>query len=91
MEVEINGKVKTLLDALRESQMALWETRDRLDIAQIWSGLDYNDLIMALHLGFSERAFYESMQLKVTPTSFSISKDEENKIRQGLHRLSGGE
>ena len=90
MEIEIDSRVKDLLDVLKRNQIKIWETQNRKDIADIWNKFDYNDLIMVLHLGFSEMAFYQSMVGVVEPERFDIPKENLNKIRQGLHRLIGG-
>jgi len=90
MEVGIGKTTKELLDSLKEGQIQLWKQQNRDDIADIFERMDYNDLVMVLHLGFSEKAFYESMQGIVTTSSFRLSEEEINKIKQGLNMLSGG-
>lgn len=60
MEVELSNKNIMLLDMLRKHLADIFRGIEKDATARAIEKADYNQLVMMLHYGFSEKAFIES-------------------------------
>jgi hypothetical protein len=90
MDVVITQKTKELLDSLKKQLILDFEQMHLPETVKVIESFDYNDMIMVLNLGFSEKAFYESMQGKLNAIRFSLTKSEVDKIQVGIRAMKRG-
>jgi len=90
MDLVITEKTKELLDSLKEQIIGDFKKMNLPETIKFIESFDYNDMIMLLHLGFSEKALYESLRGVCIKTPFSLTKTEVAKIQIGLRDIMRG-
>jgi hypothetical protein len=77
-----------LLESLRNQFIDISKRWGMPEFEEVWKSYDLNDLITVLHLGFSEKDFFDSLlneEVKGEPIFYST--EEIKKIYQQLIRL----
>lgn len=85
----LTEKNKELLDTLKANMIRDFTNMERPDIVDVLKEFNYNDLIMVLHLGFSEKTFFRSLRGLEKNVSFYLSNEQLNKIASRLRSLKG--
>lgn len=90
MEVALSEASQELLEVLRQELTQRFMSFDRPNLVQLMEQAEYNDLIAILHLGFSEKACFDSLRGMIDTTSFDLSEDDLNEVFQGLQAIIKG-
>jgi hypothetical protein len=90
MEISLTKISVELLDALKKQMINDFQRFKRKDLVSIIQSFDYNDIVLMLNYGFSEKAFFETVRGEITPTPFYLSKLQLDQIALGLHKMKGG-
>jgi hypothetical protein len=85
--IGISRKSRDFLDKLKVELLEYAQKMRRDDLFQLFDNFDYDDLIYVLHLGFSEKSFFETVRGTCEGISFELSEQDLDEIRLGIKTL----